>query len=552
MIGQNMIVTSGMDEGREVLVVSESDGVMYCESVDGETLESGGNVLTEFGFDSERLEPADPNKLFQGMHIVVLGETESGKKNINKYAKIGMKGIILKLNDKRSQIKLLETGQETLLGNNLMKRDETYVAPKPIVIKRGNIVVAEKADGKFTGKVVSVTSKKFTALCVMDSGLTDNKSFDRFDVVKVITVKDMCRNIITDNKTSEKKEIQNKIDALKEVRRDLFSKFDVDTAEELGYSIEVQREDLREELNRIKPERKFKDTDVVLTKKEKLSETFIRFIQERRKKVNVGTECIRYMGAMVKRQGNVYTEPNQIKKFKSVNKHDVVQMYKTPNTSDDYVGIEIECLVNVSRGELDNLLIKDNLHFNCKLVDDMSIRKDNDSNDMRAIEVTFMAKRSNYKVNLKKLTDLISSVGGRVNESCGLHVHFDMRNKDPRVMYNRLYKTQDMLMKMVSKERRGNQYCQPSLQDYDRQFELHKKYSNINLATLDKHNTIEVRLHDGTCDYDDITNWIEVLYSIQDNKKFVSKTSSTASMVRQLRLTAQQKRYVLNSIKKNA
>ena len=553
MVGQQMIVTEGMDEGREVLVLSEdtTTGVLYCESVDGETLESGGNVLTEFGFDSERLEPADPNRKFNGMHVVVLGVTESGKKNINKIALEGMKAVIIKLNDKRSQIQL-EDGQETLLGNNLMIRDESYVPPKPLDLKRNNIAVfTDDENNKFTGIASSVSGKRCTIKFVRKDGEIEFTTVDRYNVIRVLGTKDILKNIVTDKKTQEKNELEKKLKTLKEVKRDLFSKFDVDTAYELCFSIDNQMDDIRVEIEGLKPERRFINSHITLDGKEKISAKFIKFLQERRKKAKEDNE-VSFMGAMVERQGSVYTKPDQIKKFKSVDKLSVVQQYKKPTTSDDYVGIEIECMVDVNRDELDRLLIKNNLHFNCKLVGDSSIHGDNNTSGKTAIEVTFMAKRSNYKVALKRLTDLIKTVGGYVNESCGLHVHFDMRNSDPRVMYNRLYKTQDILMKMVEKKRRNHTYCRPSMESYDEQVSRSEKYTHINVATLRKHGTIEVRLHQGTCDYDEISNWVDTLHAIIDNKNFVSKTSSVHSIIRQLKLTAKQKRYVLDTIRKQA
>lgn len=547
MIGQTMIVTEGMDEGREVVVLSIEDGVLYCESLDGDTLESGGNVLTEFGFDEDRLESADPNRKFKGMHIVVLDKTEEGKKNINKIALAGMKGVITKLNDKRSQV-TLENGEVTLLGNNLMVRDESYIPPKPIDIKRNSLVVFSREGEKNTLGIVTSKSSKKCSVSFRNVDFDDTITIDRFNVLRVITGKDISKHIQTRVDMKTINELTQRLQTLKNMKKELFQKFDVETALEFSYNINEQMDDIKIELDNIKPVKVFRGTNIEVNKDDKLSKQFLKYLAA--KKETQDTQ--EFMGVRVKKLGGVYLEPNQISKFKHINKYDVVNTPKKPQTKDEYVGVEIECLVDVSRDELNELLIKNNLYKQCKLVSDSSIRKDDKSNNKNDIEITFMSKKSNYKVGLKKLTDLIESIGGYVNSSCGLHVHFDVRNKDAKTVYNRLFKTQDLLMKMVNKDRRDHQYCRPSSENFELQVRNSQKYSHINVATIKKHGTIEVRLHQGSCNFDEISNWIDLLHTIIDNKGYVSARSNVHTIVRQLKLSSKQKRYVLDTVRKQA
>lgn len=120
-----------------------------------------------------------------------------------------------------------------------------------------------------------------------------------------------------------------------------------------------------------------------------------------------------------------------------------------------------------------------------------------------------------------------------VNDTCGTHVHFDMRHVDKNMV--RLYGARigcvvPALKKIVPKWRRDNEYCAGNvntLYDYNDSYGSYEedKYSFINLQSYYKHKTIEVRGHSGTLDAKKILNWISICEKVMFNDKTYSADS---------------------------
>ena len=165
--------------------------------------------------------------------------------------------------------------------------------------------------------------------------------------------------------------------------------------------IESQIQNIKQEIQSIKPMYFFKQTPNKTFSKDQFKEIknlFFEALSAKQLKKNN-----RLLGIEVDYSNNVFNTPDQIKKFKHVNKFDIVESSKKPTGSSDYVGIEIECLVSVDRDKLNKLLVKHNLYKNCKLVSDGSIKRDEKSEKLNAIEITFIEKRSRYKATLKRV-----------------------------------------------------------------------------------------------------------------------------------------------------
>ena len=75
----------------------------------------------------------------------------------------------------------------------------------------------------------------------------------------------------------------------------------------------------------------------------------------------------------------------------------------------------------------------------------------------------------------------------------------------------RLGKSLPLLASMVPKSRRDNQYCKLDVNSPNSS----SRYYAINLQSLNKFNTIEVRLHSGTTDFDKIIHWARLLNGIR-------------------------------------
>jgi len=132
--------------------------------------------------------------------------------------------------------------------------------------------------------------------------------------------------------------------------------------------------------------------------------------------------------------------------------------------------------------------------------------------DSRCFAVEIACLTTDFK-NLEKLCKELSNLDARVNKSCGLHVHLDMRGKNKEqleVIELNLKKSLDVLFSCVPESRRESNYCVKRVST--------DKYSAFNTGHLNNYGTIECRLHSGSTDFNKIKNWCLVLKSIVDKQ----------------------------------
>lgn len=143
-----------------------------------------------------------------------------------------------------------------------------------------------------------------------------------------------------------------------------------------------------------------------------------------------------------------------------------------------------------------------------------------DDDEGVGVEVTLVYNTAHGHGKLQKLLEVLNSAGAWVNDTCGLHVHLDMRHARVeaqkagfgddlelvREYGERIGRALPVLKYMVPSSRRDNQYCQLGVSDFDGE-----RYYAVNLTAFEKFQTIEVRLHSGTTDFDKISNWIDLL-----------------------------------------
>lgn len=141
---------------------------------------------------------------------------------------------------------------------------------------------------------------------------------------------------------------------------------------------------------------------------------------------------------------------------------------------------------------------------------------------------------SNDFSNLKKFCDFLKEVGAQVNKSCGLHVHFDARelSQDKQITVDkrkqsyrgrRVANSLDVLKLLIPNSRRTNSYCKLQMSGRDR-------YSAVNLVALNRHQTIEIRLHSGTTNFTKIVSWIKLINDIMNCARLSSGAKKATSL----------------------
>jgi hypothetical protein len=230
---------------------------------------------------------------------------------------------------------------------------------------------------------------------------------------------------------------------------------------------------------------------------------------------------------------------------------------KRPECIDKHIGLEVELLSPFDRATCIKLLTKCSIANCIQIKNDGSITRDGleevycktcdhiceqhtrdpisktilchlcgkfltkDTSNNEAIyphELNILFKEKDLPKVIGELASIFHTLKAYVNNSCGLHVHLDMRSRDPYACFERLVESQDMLYKLVKKDRRKSDYCRrvPKGSTFD---EWPHRNSSINPTAFRKHQTIEVRLHHGTTSVKEIFWWVKSLVSIVEGKK---------------------------------
>ena len=137
--------------------------------------------------------------------------------------------------------------------------------------------------------------------------------------------------------------------------------------------------------------------------------------------------------------------------------------------------------------------------------------------------------------SLKEVCEVINEAGAKVNKSCGLHVHFGAEKfsvKDWSKIIINYSKIEPIIDAFMAPSRRGgrNNYCK-SIYEPARRLEdngadaiediiddcfYSDRYYKVNPCAFARHKTIEFRQHQGTTDFEKISNWVEFLSRFLD------------------------------------
>lgn len=197
----------------------------------------------------------------------------------------------------------------------------------------------------------------------------------------------------------------------------------------------------------------------------------------------------------------------------------------TPNSKDNHVGVELEFASDLDFDQLCDLFNDTGLHKHVSIAEDGSV-----GGGVFGAEIRVIAPEKEIKKVVRIVCALIAPFG-RVNATCGLHIHLDMRNRDASTSFDKLVAAQPVLFAAAKKERYTNTYCDPV--PYDAHFGWQSQHVGsygggersvaVNELAMRRHKTIEVRLFDGTLDAKTINTRIDLLLSIIANDKPLNK-----------------------------
>ena len=190
-------------------------------------------------------------------------------------------------------------------------------------------------------------------------------------------------------------------------------------------------------------------------------------------------------------------------------------------------GVEIECLVAASlmresamRNEMpfqyEGYNHTDNNHY-YKFVSDSSIRGENPIECVSPV----LTGREGMK-SLENCCKALNEANAQVNRSTGLHVHIGAQNLSDEAYVN-VFKNYQRLERVIdtfmARSRRANdsQWCRTligkdfsmCLTKYDVLSVMNgNRYFKVNACSYTRHQTIEFRQHQGSTDFEKISNWV--------------------------------------------
>lgn len=222
--------------------------------------------------------------------------------------------------------------------------------------------------------------------------------------------------------------------------------------------------------------------------------------------------------------------------------------YKAPKTPERHVGVEIEFYCKYDRKNLAAELLKANLIDNVRVMSDGSIR-DYPSN-YHPHEVTILAPEKDYVDIIARTCKVLKLVGAKVNASCGMHVHLDMRDRNKEIAFNNLVTAQPILFAMNPKTRSESTYCKINKSKIFNASTC-DRYSGINGAAYSKHKTLEIRIHSGTVNDVKILNWVKLLLAIVSKDEAIKRGPRTfKTFIKSFNLDLEMATYIAHRIEK--
>lgn len=250
--------------------------------------------------------------------------------------------------------------------------------------------------------------------------------------------------------------------------------------------------------------------------------------------------------------GNVFVEPGTMLKFLSGPGYaNRIKKAKKPYDKSNYVGVEIELICKSNRETLEKKFIEERLANNVYIKDDSSIQRESDGEWTH--EITLISKQQNINNVITKVCDVLNSkdIGAYVNDSCGIHVHVDMRNRDYIKCYKNFVNSLTILSSMVPASRIQSRYCMLNTSDDFTTGRNSGRRQAINPMSFESHNTLEIRLHSGSTNGIKINNWVNILIAIAERSEEINyKVASPEEMQDLFGIDSKLVEYIKNRIDK--
>lgn len=281
-------------------------------------------------------------------------------------------------------------------------------------------------------------------------------------------------------------------------------------------------------INHVPSDSKKEDKKLKIPYKKMMNDLLKKVQEERKKKKVVEYKSKYFEGATYKTVGGVMEKPQLINDIgKKTTMNDPFSNKQPRMKHKNYIGVELEfnTIPNVSQQNIATALT------DAKLAKYVNVTSDSSC----GWEVRVLLPEDDFVEPLTKIMTVIKSLGHTADNRCGAHVHFDMRNRDIKVVYENLFKTQRFLRKLITRHRKYNtRFCKKNEEHtFDKQLSLGDRYYALNVQSYSRHKTLEVRMFQGTLDPSELIPWIKLLLKIVNYKNALEIKVNTLKQARQ-------------------
>jgi Putative amidoligase enzyme len=223
----------------------------------------------------------------------------------------------------------------------------------------------------------------------------------------------------------------------------------------------------------------------------------------------------------------VHAEAGQIYRIAMFRKLQDLYTTKLPVKKIRYIGIELEFCAPIEELDLALKLWNAGVHKFAQLKKDGSLRPKLELKE-HGFELAMLLPERNYRMHLQQVCKILEQVGAKAEDRrCGLHVHLDMRRgRKKDIVYNNLVACQKVLLTFLDPHREDNEFCRTvESRKFPNKFvnTREERYKTINAVSYYKYRTLEVRMHQGSVNFKDIANWMDLLIKIGNHKSRIKR-----------------------------